>query len=235
MNVAIIADHAAATGGAPAVAIRSALALAEAGARVTYLSGLGTPADPRLADGAVRHLGLGLTDVWDRPALAGAASGIWSRETSRRLRDVVAGLPPDNVLHLHQWTRAFSPSIFPVLLASGHPLVVTLHDYFVACPNGVYYRFDREEPCRLRPLSLSCLAVPCDPRSSAHKAVRVLRSAATAAAIRGRAFDIVHVSDRSARTMAPFLPAALRQHRIDNPGEIERAPAVAIGDGSAIA
>lgn len=235
MHVCILADHATATGGAPAVAIGSAVALARLGIGITVLSGLDAPVDPRLGEAGIRHCGLGLSDVWDRPALAGALDGIWNRRAAGRLRDALAELPAYTVLHLHQWTRTFSPSVFPVLLGSGCPLVVTLHDYFLACPNGLYFRFDRGEPCRLRPLSAACIAAPCDPRSMAHKMVRVLRSAATRAAVGGRSFDVVHVSDRSRATIGPLLPGGLRQHRIDNPVEGERALPATIGEGARIA
>jgi glycosyltransferase involved in cell wall biosynthesis len=181
-------------------------------------------------------VGLCLPDVWDRSAIRGAASGIWSRDAARRLGTVLERLPAGpTILHLHQWTRSLSPSVFRALLSTGHPLVVTAHDYFISCPNGVYYRFDRGEPCNLRPLSPACLAAPCDPRSSLHKAVRVLRTAATRAALAGRCFDIVHVSDRGRDTLAPFLSDRLVQHRIDNPVEVVRGEPARIGEGARIA
>lgn len=236
MQVVIIADFATASGGAQSVAIQSAAALAERGVDITYLHAIDAPVDPRLGGARIRAESLGLSDVWDVSALRGAADGIWNRRAASRLRSALSRLPPgDTVLHLHQWTRSFSPSIFPMLLGSGHPLVITLHDYFLVCPNGVYYRFDRGEPCTLRPLSLACITAPCDPRSMAHKAVRVLRSAATRAGIGGRAFDVVHVSDRGRETVAPFLPAGLGQHRIDNPVEIGRREPSRPGKGSKIA
>jgi glycosyltransferase involved in cell wall biosynthesis len=101
---------------------------------------------------------------------------------------------------------------------------VTAHDYFLSCPNGVYYRFEREAPCSLKPLSLSCIAAGCDPKSYAHKAVRVARSFATRSAIARKAFDVVHVSDRGRDTLMRFLPADLRHHRIDNPIPLAKGP-----------
>lgn len=236
MRAVIIADFAEPSGGAQAVAIQSALALAGKGCAVTFIQGTGEVVDPRLAAAPLDMVSLGLTDVWKKPALRAAATGIWDREAARRLGVALERLPPGpTVLHLHQWTRALSPSIFPVLLGRGLPLAVTLHDYFAACPNGVYYRFDRDEPCRLTPLSPGCLAASCDPRSSAHKLVRVLRTAATRLALRGRRFAAVHVSDRGRDTIAPFLPDSVSQHRIDNPVEAARRPRAALGAGSPIA
>jgi glycosyltransferase involved in cell wall biosynthesis len=236
MRVVIIADFAQPSGGSQAVAILSALALRARGVAVTYVVAVAGAHDPRLDAAGVEIVSLGLDDVWDRSAARGALTGIWSRVAARRLRAALAALPPGpTVLHLHQWTRSLSPSVFPVLLGSGHPLAVTLHDYFIACPNGVYYRFDGDRPCDLVPLSPGCLAAPCDPRSSLHKAVRVLRSAATRLALRGATFDVVHVSDRARETLAPFLGPGLNQHRIDNPVDAVPRPAATIGEGAKLA
>lgn len=236
MRVVIIADFAEASGGAQSVALQSAVALRASGVHVTYVHGVDAPCDERLAHAGVQRLGLGLRDVWDRSALAGAASGIWNREAASRLRSALASLPTGpTILHLHQWTRSLSPAVLSVLLKAGHPLVVTLHDYFIACPNGVYYRFDRGEPCSLAPLSPACIVAPCDPRSMAHKAVRVLRAFATRAATAGTSFDLVHVSDRGRDTVSPFLPSGLAQHRVDNPVDVEMAPPASPAAEGAIA
>ena len=236
MRAVILADFATPNGGAPKVALESARALAQAGVAVTYVHAIGDEAHPLLEHAGIDRVGLGLSDVWDMPVAKAAAAGIWHREAARRLAGVLGDLPRGRtVLHLHQWTRAFSPSVFPVLMRSGHPLAVTMHDYFLACPNGVYYRFDRAEPCRLTPLSPACLAAPCDPKSALHKAVRVVRTFATRAAVRGGGFDVIHVSDRGRDTIAPFLPAGVRQHRVDNPVQTARAAPATIPDGAKIA
>lgn len=236
MRIVIVADFAEGNGGAPAVAITSAVALAGRGVAVSYLHGVRGPADPRLAAAGVDVVPLDLVDVWDLPSAQGAAAGIWNRRAAARLSAALARLPSGpQVLHLHQWTRSLSPAVFPVLLGSGHPLVVTLHDYFLACPNGVYYRFDREEPCRLVPLSPGCAVAPCDPRSGLHKSIRLLRAAATRATLRGAHLAVVHVSDRGRDTIAPFLPPGIAQHRIDNPVEMARRRPATLASSSRIA
>jgi glycosyltransferase involved in cell wall biosynthesis len=236
MRAVILADFATPSGGAPKVALESARALAEAGVAVTFVHAIGNEEHALLEHPRIDRVGLGLSDVWDMPIARAAAAGIWHREAARRLTCVLADLPRGGtVLHLHQWTRSFSPSVFPVLMRSGHPLAVTMHDYFLACPNGVYYRFDRAEPCRLTPLSPACLVAPCDPKSALHKAVRVVRTFATRAAVRGGGFDVIHVSDRGRDTIAPFLPAGVRRHRVDNPVQTARAAPATIGEHSKIA
>ena len=236
MRVVIIADFAEASGGAQSVAIQSAAALARGGVEVTYIHGVGGAIDPRLASPGIQAVGLAQPDIWSRSALAGLGAGIWNRDAARRLAALLDSLPSGpKVQHLHQWTRSLSPAVFPVLLRYGYPVVVTLHDYFMACPNGVYYRFERDEPCSLRPLSPSCIAARCDPRSMAHKAVRVLRAAATRAAVGEVPFEVIHVSDRARDTLAPFLPPRVRQYRIDNPVEVVRSSPAEIAPDATLA
>ncbi|ACA16212.1 glycosyl transferase group 1 [Methylobacterium sp. 4-46] len=238
MHVAILTNFCLPRGGGEKVAIESARGLAEAGLRVTFLHGVEGPADPLLDHPGIRRVGLGLADVWDQPAWRGARDGIWNRAAARRLAAALAALRPD-CLHLHNWTRSLSPAVLPVLGASGVPVAVTLHDYFLVCPNGVYYRFDRAEPCSLDPLGARCLAAACDPQSRAHKAVRAARAAATRLALRGlrdRPIDLVHVCDASRARLAPMLPEGpFRHHRIDNPVRVDPHPPADPARGDAVA
>lgn len=236
MRIVILADFAIPNGGAPKVAIESARALAEAGSRVTFIHAVGDKADPRLDHPGIERLGLGLSDVWDLPRAQGVAAGLWNATAARRLTTILSDRSRDAlVLHLHQWTRAFSPSIFPVLVGSGHPLVVTLHDYFLACPNGVYYRFEKERPCDVRPMSIACLTAPCDPRNSFFKAIRTMRTGLTNHGLLRASFDVIHVSDRGRDTITPLLPFDVAHHRVDNPVDVAERPPVDILAGAKIA
>ena len=237
MHVLILAEFAAASGGAEKVALESARGLAEAGVDVTYVQGVPGAVDPLLDHGRIRRIDLGLADVWSLGALRAAAAGIWHAAAAARLAAALAGLsrPPD-LVHLHQWTRSLSPAVFPVLFDLGVPVLITLHDYFLACPNGVYYRFDTDEPCTLAPLSPGCLGAPCDARSRLHKAVRVARTATLRRVLRGRPLHVVHVCDASRRRMGDLLGGFdLIHHRVDNPIRGDDGPAAAPAGGDAIA
>ena len=221
MRVVVIADFAEPSGGAQSVAILSALGLAERDIPVTFIQGVAGHVDRRLVEAGIPVVSLGLDDVWDLPLARAALTGIWNGKAARRLSQALAECSVgETVLHLHLWTRSLSPAVLPVLMGSPHPFAVTLHDYFLACPNGVYYRFDRGEPCGLDPLSMRCVSAPCDPRTMAHKAIRVARSLVVAHLTRRAAFDVIHVSDKGRATLAPFLPRSVRQHRIDNPVDV---------------
>lgn len=237
MHIVILAEFAVASGGAEKVAVESAHGLARAGMDVTFIQAIEGPADPLLDHPNIRRVCLGNADIWNRPALEAALSGIWSRDAAARLRAVLSALPqPADIVHLHQWTRSLSPSVFPVLLGSGIPLVVTLHDYFLACPNGVYYRFDQDRPCALTPLSASCVAAPCDPKSRFHKAIRIGRSIAQNRALRGHHLHVIHVCDASIPRMGGLLGSlAVTHHRIDNPVRVEKGVRADPATGKAIA
>lgn len=228
MHVVILAEFASASGGAEKVAVESARGLADLGLDVTFIQGVDGPVDPLLDHPRLRRIGLDLPDIWSRPAIAAAASGVWHGEAARRVAGALMDLEsPADVVHVHQWTRSLSPSVFPVLHGLGVPVLLTLHDYFLACPNGVHYRYDRAEPCALKPMSAACIAAPCDSKSRAHKLVRVARSAALRVALRGERLDVVHVCDASLGRVSGMVPSLdLHHHRIDNPVRAERsAPA----------
>ena len=235
-HVVVVADFGLSKGGAENVAIDSARALADSGLDVTYIFAVGTAADPRLVHPRITTIGLGFPNLWDMPRLAAAKAGIWHRDAARRLTQELQRLPvAGTVVHLHQWTRAYSPSIFRDLLAGPRPLAVTMHGYYAACPTGILYRYDTDAVCTLKPGSLACTFANCDPLSPLHKAVRVVRTWATRHAIAAGNFDAIHVSDRGAASLGPHLPAGVRQHRVDNPVRVASGPRAEIAADSAIA
>lgn len=237
MHIVVLAEFAVASGGAEKVAIESASALAQAGIDVTYVQAIEGPVDPLLDHPRIHRISLGNTDIWSRPSHRAALDGIWDRQAAALLSAALATLPlPADLVHLHQWTRSLSPSVFPALFRYGAPVVATLHDYFLACPNGVYYRFDEEAPCTLAPLSAGCLIAPCDGKSRLHKLVRVGRSAAQRVALRNRRFDVIHVSDASRARMGDLLgDLTVTHHRIDNPVRVARDAPADPARGDAIA
>ncbi|MDR3407032.1 MAG: glycosyltransferase family 4 protein [Methylovirgula sp.] len=227
MHAIVIADFAELTGGAQRVAVESARALAEAGARVTYVHAT-EATDSQLTHPAIETICLHQRDVWTLGAARGAVAGIWNAAAAQKMRAALAPFAgaAETVIHLHQWTRAFSPAILPVLMQARLPLFITAHDYFLACPNGVLFRFDRTAPCELPPMSLACISANCDPRSYLHKAVRVLRTAATRQSFGTDEVNMIHVSDRGRDTLSLLLPKNWRHDRVDNPISIAKAPPI---------
>ena len=212
MRIVIVSDYGTVNGGAAKMALIDARALAERGHEVHFVCATEPSAIPlRHPNIQIHHLGQ--ADVWTEPnPLRAAARGIWNRAPARRLCGLLAAFNPrDSIVHFHQWTKALSPSVIGAAAASALPSAFTLHDYFLFCPNGIYFDHARRSPCARRPLSIPCLAAACDPHSRAYKAVRVIRQVGSNAALRRLAqpLNLIHVS-ASARQVAVRISPATR-------------------------
>lgn len=67
---------------------------------------------------------------------------LYSREARRKVEDLIAETQPD-LAHIHGFIHETSTSILPALKAAGLPVVQTLHDYKIACPNTTFVSDDR--------------------------------------------------------------------------------------------
>jgi glycosyltransferase involved in cell wall biosynthesis len=71
-----------------------------------------------------------------------AAATIWSREATRRLRELLARERPD-VAHFHNTFQLISPAAYRACRAARVPVVQTLHNYRLLCPAATCYRAGR--------------------------------------------------------------------------------------------
>lgn len=81
----------------------------------------------------------------DFPSLLGDKNGfttklkvaervLYSREARRNIEQLIEDVKPD-IAHLHNIAHHISPSILPVIKKHDIPIVMTLHDYKMLCPN----------------------------------------------------------------------------------------------------
>ncbi len=70
--------------------------------------------------------------------LKAAKRMFWSTEAQRKLNALLDEFKPD-VAHLHNIYHQLSPSILTTLKKRGIPIVLTLHDYKLICPNYELY------------------------------------------------------------------------------------------------
>lgn len=222
LTIVICVDHASVTGGQAKVAIESALGLKRDGARPIVFAAAG-PVDQRLADSDVETICLGQHDLLGNPSRAAAAmQGTWNRPAVAALNELLARLPRDRtVVHVHGWAKALSPSIAAPIRASGLPAAFTIHDYFLFCPNGGFYNYQKNEVCTLAPLSVACACTHCDARNYTRKLWRAGRLV-----LAQRYADLPHVfshyiciSDYQAKIVAGYLPEGSTVHRLSNPIE----------------
>src|SRR3977135_104631 len=167
-RVVVINDDATEQGGAAAIALLSTRLLNARHIPVTFLSG-SADIDPELGVLGGRH-------ILDGPRGTAAVRGLFDPAIQTRLAQWIAVRDtPGTVYHLHNWHKVLSPSVFGALRRVAHRLVISAHDYFLACPNGGYFIYPQHTACELVPGSWRCIATACDRRHYAHKLWRVAR------------------------------------------------------------
>ncbi|MGJ0506640.1 MAG: glycosyltransferase family 4 protein [Methylocystis sp.] len=224
LTVLICADHAHVTGGQAKVALDSALGLAAAGARVIVFAACG-PVDPRLAAAGIETVCLGQTDLLANPSrLAAARQGLWNGAAARALGETLARLPREKtIVHVHGWAKALSPAIAGPIRASGLPAAYTMHEYFLHCPNGGFYDFQKDAVCPLIPMSAACWSTHCDSRNYPFKLWRNTRLfvAQHVARLEETFTDIILLSDLQEKVLQNCLRKNAAIHRVTNPVEAE--------------
>ena len=71
---------------------------------------------------------------------------VYSLESKSNLRQLVRDLRPD-VAHVHSVFHQISPSVLPVLREEGIPIVQSVHNYKLICPNYQLYVPHKGEVC----------------------------------------------------------------------------------------
>lgn len=214
-QIVVINDLSHPMGGASALAASSARRFAERGFRVAMLAG--DVPDPALAAAGIAVTGLGQARLLGR---AGALlDGLWNRAAARMIRSwITAHDTPGTVYHLHGWSQILSPSVFAALAPVRARLVISAHDFFLACPNGAFTNFATGAPCPHTALSRACLAEACDRRGHGHKAWRLVRHAVQRQAYQPQSSPpvlAIHAAMRPMLARAGIPPDAI--HPLPNP------------------
>jgi glycosyltransferase involved in cell wall biosynthesis len=178
-RVVVINDFSSMGGGATTVALDSMRLLNARKVAVTLLTGdegrCGLPPH-------IEIVALGGSHILAGNRLNAAVRGLHNHAAEQLVASWIAQRDtPGTVYHLHGWSKILSPSIFRALRPVAPRLVISAHDFFLACPNGGYFNFQRGTPCSLRPLGIRCLASSCDRRHYSHKVWRFLRQTWTRA------------------------------------------------------
>lgn len=228
LHVLIVLDHAHVNGGQAKVALDSAVGLAQRGHIVTIFAAV-APVDPRLAEAGIRVVCL------DQPDIVSAGSKtaflrqvIWNSGAARRLRDHLAlpGNMPD-LIHVHGWAKALSPSVAAVVARAPCPLVYTIHEYYLFCPNGGFYDYHAHEICNRTPFSPSCLVTNCDHYTYAHKLMRTVRTGVLkwVSRLAQNVDRFIAISDLQEEIARRHLPNGSAITRLSNPIDaVNRGP-----------
>lgn len=83
-------------------------------------------------------------DLQAIPALQAAAQTLWSRRTERELGALIEAFAP-HVVHVHNTFPLISPSAYGAAAGRRVPVVQTLHNFRLLCPQGLMLR--NGKPC----------------------------------------------------------------------------------------
>lgn len=227
LEIVVLHDYASLNGGSSAVAIASALGLAARGFRVTFFTCVGPIAPELRGVDNLEVVCLGQEEIARNPNRWQAFAGGWRNGRAiRALRDLLAQKSPERtIVHAHSWTKAFSPFALAAVTRAGFPLVVTLHDFFIACPNGGFFVHRANTICQRAPLSSACWRCNCDRRNYGHKLWRNVRTLIQnrILGVPNRVAHYVAVSDFSLKVLKPWLPSGARVTVVPNPVECVRS------------
>jgi len=149
--------------------------LIKAGTAVTFITGDAGDA-PDLRALGVEIIAADGRELLQQGRFKSAVEGVHNARTKTLIADFIETRDtPGTVYHVHGWGQILSPGIFSPLQKVAARCFVHCHDFFLACPNGVFFDFRREQDCTRKPLGLSCVTTHCDKRSYLHKGWRLAR------------------------------------------------------------
>ncbi|MGB4346060.1 MAG: glycosyltransferase family 4 protein [Burkholderiaceae bacterium] len=106
-----------------------------------------------------------------------ALSTIWSRQTERDVKDICTDFAPD-VIHAHNTFPLISPSLYGVAARLQIPVVQTLHNFRLLCPQAMLLRQERVCEACVGHLPWRAVAHRCYRNSYSQSAVTVAMLAA---------------------------------------------------------
>ncbi|MFP3515253.1 glycosyltransferase family 4 protein [Pseudomonas sp. SIMBA_077] len=224
MNIIIANDYAAVNGGAAQVAVVSARALADSGHNVYYVFASGDAAKA-LEHKNIKLINFEQFDLLNNPSrMSAAIIGIWNNDIAAKAKKFLKQFSAtDTIIHIHGWVKSLSTSFLHVVLESKLPHVITLHDYFSACPNGGFYNYKSREICKLTAMSRSCLGSNCDVRSYSQKLWRFTRQVITAQiGVPKKISNFIYVSNFSRDILSPYFSNHSKLWNVPNPIDVEK-------------
>ena len=156
--------------------------------------------------------------------IKGFINGIYNFKAKRELKKLLKSLNKDEtIIHVHGWTKCLSSSVFDVAFKLNYKLVLTMHDYFTACPNGGYFNYKENKICKLNPLSFKCIKCNCDSRNYLFKMYRIIRQFVQNKIVKlnDKLSDVISISEFSENILKETLNPKIKIHRVYNPIDLD--------------
>ena len=192
-RVVVLNDASVPRGGATGVALSLCQTLRDRGIPVTFVGGDNKTASRNFI--ATDHqISVGSQHIMEGHRGTAVVRGIYNWDAAKAVSDWIERYDTSRTIyHLHGWSKILSPAVFRALRNVRPRVVVHAHDFFLGCPNGGYFNFQKQKECTLRPLSPACITTNCDRRNYAHKLWRVARHGVRAAVADLNNFGLVIV------------------------------------------
>lgn len=191
------------------------------------------PIDVRFGNSKVKLVCLDKPDILrDTNRVRAVIKGLFDTKVNKLFRNLLAGLSPqETVVHVHTWTKAMTSAVFLVTAQMNFNLVLTLHDYFVSCPNGGFFNYKSKRICNLKSLSVNCLLENCDVRSYPQKVWRVIRLLIQNHYLwRNKKLTLIYISDMCKSMLMTYIPKDIKMIYLPDPVDLENNENVAVSD-----
>ena len=217
-NVVIVNDFNYVQGGASKVAIDTARLLKEEIKNVYFFSAV-TRKDEEIF--GIKYISTNQNEALkEKNRIKGFINGIYNFKAKREFKKLLKTLDKEHtVIHVHGWTKALSSSVFDIAFKMNFKVILTLHDYFTACPNGGYFNYKENKICKRKPLSWRCIKCNCDSRNYVFKIYRLIRQFVQNKIVKlpKKLKYAIGISDLSIEVLKPTLNPNIKLEKIYNP------------------
>ena len=102
---------------------------------------------------------------------------IYSSEAKNKILQVIDSFKPD-IVHMNNINFQLTPSIIYAIKKRGIPLVQTVHDYQMICPNHLLFNFEKNIPCEkcIKGSKMNCIKNKCIHGSTVKSIVGVIEA-----------------------------------------------------------
>lgn len=211
LTVVVVNDFDYIQGGASKVAIDTANILYNKGIDVIYFSAVHQDNNYQF-----KTISCNQTECL-KSGISGSLRGINNKLAAKKLSKLLDTLDSEStIVHIHGWTKALSSSVFKVAIDKKFKVILTIHDYFTACPNGGFYNYNKNSICKYKSLSGRCLMCNCDSRNYVFKLYRIIRQLFQNKNIKKLKY-VVSISDFNIEKVKLYLNKNITIKKIHNP------------------
>ena len=236
MDIVIVSDSGLSKGGASKIAIETAIGLVEAGSKVHLFCSFGEISSTTKQAGFASITNLEQIElINNKNKVQGLVQGIWNKKAEQEIKILLKNLDKKNtIIHVHTWAKSLSISPVAAAAKLGFKVIITLHDYFIYCPNGGFYDYQAQKICHRKPLSVSCITTNCDSRNYAYKIFRLIRTGLQKKMFNeySKKITLITISHLSDEVLKPFTEKFKSTYLIPNPINVKKGIKINAADNN---